>query len=80
MPRRKRSLTNSLDTAGDIALVIFVFILAIALSWGITSAIVWLITLCFGLEFNLLYATGIWLMLSLLSSVFSGGVKVNMKR
>lgn len=80
MTRRKRDLINSLDTAGDIALVIFTLLLANVVSWGITSFVVWLITLCFGLEFNLLYATGVWLTLLLLSTVFGNGIHIKMKR
>lgn len=80
MPKRKKNLFNSLDTAGDIILVISIFLLVVALSWGFTSVTVWLITLCFGLEFNLLYATGVWLILLLLGNVFSNGININMKR
>lgn len=50
----------------------------LAISWAFTSFIVWLICLCFGLEFKLLTATGIWLVLCLLSSVF-GGTKKEVK-
>ena len=80
MPKLKKNLFNSLDTAGDIILVISIFLLVVALSWGFTSVTVWLITLCFGLEFNLLYATGVWLILLLLGNVFSNGININMKR
>ena len=45
-------------------------VLANVLSWGITVGIIYLITLCFGLEFSLLMATGIWLVLTLVGSFF----------
>lgn len=53
---------------------------SIALSWGLVAVIYWLITICFGLTFDFLHATGIWLIM-LLISVATGGslVKVNAK-
>lgn len=45
-------------------------ILLAAISWGVTVGIIYLITLCFGLEFSLLMATGIWLVLTLVGSFF----------
>lgn len=50
--------------------IALLIIALLAISWGLTSFIIWLICLCFGLEFKLLTATGIWLVLCLLSSVF----------
>ena len=41
--------------------VIVFFALCMCISWGLTVAVVKLITLCFGLEFSLSIATGIWL-------------------
>ena len=40
----------------------------LAISWLITSALIYLITLCFGLTFSLRVATGVWLALTLLAS------------
>lgn len=54
----------------DILVFIILFLLLLLFSWGATVGIVKLITMCFGLEFNLLIATGIWLVLSLLGSFF----------
>lgn len=42
----------------------------LALNWGITIGLVKLITICFGWKFSLLVATGIWLVLFLLSDLF----------
>ena len=50
--------------------IILAFILIIAISWAITCGIIKLVTLCFGIAFNLAMATGIWLILWLLGSVF----------
>ena len=46
-----------------------------AISWLITCGIIKLITICFGLTFSWSIATGIWLILCLLKSVFSVTVK-----
>lgn len=50
---------------------ILTIVFAIVLGWAITCGLIKLITLCFGLKFNLLVATGIWLVLLLLKDVFS---------
>jgi len=47
-------------------------ILAIGISWGASVGIIYLITRCFSLQFNMLYATGIWLMLVLVGAFFGG--------
>lgn len=41
------------------------------LSWITTCGIIKLITLCFGLTFSWLTATGVWLILCILKSIFS---------
>ena len=38
-------------------------------SWGATCGILWLICMCFGLDFSLLIATGIWLILVILKFI-----------
>lgn len=43
----------------------------VALSYFITCGIVYLITLCFGWTFSWLIATGIWLLMVLLKSIFN---------
>lgn len=40
-----------------------------ALSWILTCGIIKLITLCFGLNFNWLIATGIWLIMCVVKSI-----------
>lgn len=45
-------------------------LMVLALSWGLTCGIIYLITLCFSLAFSWEIATGIWLVLMLLSSFF----------
>ena len=51
-------------------LLIIVSLLALALSCIVTCVIIKLITLCFGVAFSWLIATGIWLVFLLLRSVF----------
>ena len=45
-------------------------------SWIITCGIIKLITLCFGWSFDWLISTGIWLVMWLLKSTFSGTITV----
>lgn len=50
--------------------IAFIFLLISALSWAVTVGIIALICLCFKIKFSLLIATGIWLILILISSFF----------
>lgn len=50
-------------------------IILIGASWLFTCGFIWLITLCFRVEFDWLTATGIWLILCLLGSLFGGKKK-----
>ncbi len=56
-----------------ILFIILIIITFTAISWGVTCGIIYLITLCFELNFSLKVATGIWLVLGLLSGIFSKG-------
>lgn len=56
----------------EILEMIIAVIAAMAISWGIIVGIIKLITLCFGWEFSLLGATGIWLIMMLVKMVFGG--------
>lgn len=47
-----------------------------AISWIITCGILYLITLCFGLTFSWAIATGIWLVICILQSIFKSNVTV----
>ena len=50
--------------------LVIVLILTYVASWIITCGIIKLITLCFGLTFSWAIATGIWLVICLLTSIF----------
>lgn len=51
-------------------LVMLFVILVYAISWIVTCGIIYLITLCFGLTFSWAIATGIWLIILILRSIF----------
>lgn len=61
----------------EIAVIIAIIALVLAISWGGTCLLVWLIALCFGWEFCFAVATGVWLLIILLKNIFS--VNVNNK-
>lgn len=50
-------------------------ITVLAMSWGLTSAILYLAALCFTVAFSLKIATGIWLLLFLLSAFFRPAIR-----
>lgn len=54
---------------------ILLLVIGYAISWILTCGIIKLITICFGLAFSWAIATGFWLILCLLKSVFSVTVK-----
>lgn len=56
----------------NILVMIVIVIASMAISWGVVVGIIKLITLCFGWEFSLPVATGIWLIMMLAKMVFSG--------
>ena len=66
-----RNLKNKIAEGGALALIVII-ILAITygISWITTCGIIKLITLCFGWTFKWSVATGIWLIMLLLRSVF----------
>lgn len=58
-----------------IAVIILVLAGLCGLSWIVTCGIIKLITMCFGLTFKWSIATGIWLIICLLKSIFNVTVK-----
>ena len=65
-------LKEKVTEGGIVALVaIVIFLVLGAISWIITCGVFYLITLCFSLEFSWLTATGVWLVLILLKSIFN---------
>lgn len=51
-------------------IIALVTLLLLAVSWATTAGIIWLICLCFKWSFDLIIATGVWLILFLLSGCF----------
>ena len=70
-------MKNKIDLSGPEAIIAFIFvvILCYGISWIVTCGIIKLITLCFGLTFKWFIATGIWLVICLLRSIFRVTVK-----
>lgn len=71
-------LENKIKLAtGWKALLLFILIMVVCygLSWIITCGIIKLITMCFGLTFKWSIATGIWLVICILRSIFNVTVK-----
>lgn len=62
---------------GFVVTIFVILLLAViyAISWAITIGAIYLICLCFGIEFKLLVATGIWLIICILKSIFNVTVK-----
>lgn len=62
---------------GGIVAVTVILVLAVlyGISWIVTCGIIKLITMCFGLEFSWAIATGIWLIICILKSIFNVTVK-----
>lgn len=55
--------------------VLLIMIACLGASWLITCGLIKLITICFGLAFSWSIATGIWLILLILKSIFSDSSK-----
>ena len=70
-------MKNKIDLSGPEAIifVVVLLILCYGISWIVTCGIIKLITLCFGLTFKWSVATGIWLIICLLRSIFRVTVK-----
>ena len=52
-----------------------VLVIIYGISWIFTCGIIKLITMCFGLSFTWAMATGIWLIICILKSIFNVTVK-----
>lgn len=65
------------NTGIGVLVCIVVVILLCSVSWIITCGVIKLITMCFGLTFKWSVATGIWLVMALLRTIFknSSGTK-----
>ena len=69
-------LKEKITEGGIVALISIAILIGLgSISWLITCGLFYLITLCFSLEFSWLTATGVWLVMILLRSIFSVTVK-----
>ena len=73
---KAKNLKNKLTKCGTAAIIV-ILILAVCygLSWIVTCGIIKLITMCFGWTFKWSVATGIWLIICILRSIFNVTVK-----
>lgn len=70
------NLKNKLAKGGVTAIVVILILAACyGLSCIVTCGIIKLITMCFGLTFKWSIATGIWLVICILRSIFNVTVK-----
>ena len=60
----------------DILTIVLVIVGLVFLEWIITVGIIKLITMCFGWTFKWSVATGIWLIICILQSVFKSNVNI----
>ena len=71
-----KNLKNKIAEGGTVALLVIVIVaVCYGFSWIVTCGIIKLITMCFGLTFKWSIATGIWLIICLLQSIFKVTVK-----
>ena len=68
-------LTGKFGFALGCLAAVMVIAAIFAISWIITCGIIYLIALCFNLTFSWAIATGIWLVMCLLRSIFNVTVK-----
>ena len=69
-------MKDKIKQGGIVSVVIILFFaLCYGISWIVTCGIIKLITMCFGLEFSWAIATGIWLIICILKSIFNVTVK-----
>ena len=72
---KKKIASNSNNTGVTALVVIVILALLYGFSWIVTCGIIKLITMCFGLTFKWSIATGIWLVLRLVSAFFRSNNK-----
>ena len=71
-----KNLKNKIAEGRTVALVVIgILVLAYGLSWVVTCGIIKLIAMCFGWTFKWSIATGIWLIICILRSIFNVTVK-----
>ena len=69
-------MKEKIKQGGVVAIgVILILVMLYGISWIATCGLIKLITMCFGLKFSWAIATGIWLIICILKSMFNITVK-----
>ena len=69
-------MKEKIKQGGVVAIgVILILVMLYGISWIATCGLIKLITMCFGLKFSWAIATGIWLIICILKSIFNVTVK-----
>lgn len=68
-------MKEKIEKGAVVVIAILLLAVCCGLSWIATCGIVKLITICFGLQFSWDIATGIWLIICILRSIFRVTVK-----
>lgn len=72
-----KDLKEKITVGGATAIVLILILIAFyGISWIATCGIIKLITMCFGMTFKWGIATGIWLVICVLTSIFKTNVTV----
>ena len=72
----KKLLTRMGGTMIGVIFALIIIAALYAISWITTCGVIYLITLCFNWTFSWGIATGIWLIMAILRSVFKSNVTV----
>ena len=72
----KKLLTRMGGTMIGVIFALIIIAALYAISWITTCGVIYLITLCFNWTFSWGIATGIWLVMAILRSVFKSNVTV----
>ena len=54
----------------EILVVVLIWLAGMAIGWLVSCGVFWLIALCFGWDFSWAWATGLWLVWSVFTSMF----------
>ena len=67
---KKRRIKAGGEKGTMILATLIILVIACAISWATICGLIWMITACFGMAFSWPAATGIWLILITIKSVF----------
>lgn len=73
---KKGTKKTLLDAGATVGIVILMLAVFYGISWIVTVGIIKLITMCFGWTFKWSIATGIWLIICILQTIFKSNVNV----